>query len=231
MDYLDWGVMRAFGVDGRLRIKRRSTGEDVTSEFRASYAEGADAFDAFVANAALRLNRAVLDGPSESEEQGLRQLGWNPMAAFQIAERRAKEELEQVKRFDLDPSWRRGRIRDVVAARELIIEINGPLRRGLLERGASLEAMCPGPEQARHAFDSMPSFDVAVTLKASYHTNSAHRWKRNDIHDIDALGSTLPYCDIVVTDKAVASHVRRTGLDERLKTIAFSNLAELPIYL
>ncbi|MFN6122072.1 MAG: hypothetical protein ACK5CE_20890 [Actinomycetes bacterium] len=79
----------------------------------------------------------------------------------------------------------------------------------------------------RAVFDAMPSFDVAVSLKASYHSDGNHRWTTNDIHDLDALGSTVPYCDIVVTDKAVASHLRRTGVAERLGTIVLSSLSDL----
>lgn len=73
----------------------------------------------------------------------------------------------------------------------------------------------------------MPSFDVAVTLKTPYHRNPDHRWTTNDVHDIDAMGSALPYCDIVVTDKAMASHIQRTGLSERLQTVALARLPEL----
>ncbi len=77
----------------------------------------------------------------------------------------------------------------------------------------------------------MPSFDVAVTLKTEYHRDRLHHWTTNDIHDIDALGSTLPYCDIVVTDKAVASHALRTGLAERLGTVVLSQLNDLAPHL
>jgi hypothetical protein len=73
----------------------------------------------------------------------------------------------------------------------------------------------------------MPSFDVAVTLKTAYHRDPLHRWTPNDIHDIDAMGSTVPYCDIVVTDKAVASHANQTKLAERLGTIVVSQLSDL----
>jgi hypothetical protein len=82
-------------------------------------------------------------------------------------------------------------------------------------------------EAARAAFDAMPSYDVAVTMKVEYHRDPSHVWRVNDIHDIDALGSTLPYCDIVVTDKAAASHARRTGLADRLGTTILSRLDDL----
>lgn len=120
---------------------------------------------------------------------------------------------------------------DVVAAREVLIEINEALARGLSERGETLENVFSGPERTRAALESMPSFDVAVTLKTAYHRDPMHRWTPNDIHDIDALGSTLPYCDVVVTDKAVASNVVRSKLTDRLGTGALWRLSDLPQHL
>jgi hypothetical protein len=230
MDYLDWGVARAFGMVGGFRIRTRD-GEEVTGEVRSRHPEGPAAFDLALAKAELDLNRRVLEGPTPGEEPELRRLGWDPKGAVEVSERRAAQEIEQVARLDRDPAWRRGPIRDVVAARELLIEINDTMSRGLLERGATLEAIFPRPGDTRRAMDSMPSFDVAVTLKTAYHRDSMHRWTPNDIHDIDALGSTLPYCDVVVTDRAAASHVGRTGLAERLGTVVLSSLSSLPDHL
>jgi hypothetical protein len=230
MDYLDWGVARAFGMVGGFRV-RSSTGEDVTMEVRSKHGAGPEAFDRALAKAELELNRKSLEGPTPDEEPELRADGWDPRAAVQISERRATQEIEQVARFDDDPRWRVGRIRDVVAAREVLIEINESLHRGLSERGAVLDDVFPGLDRTRSSFDSMPSFDVAVTIKTSLHRDSNHRWTTNDIHDIDAMGSTIPYCDIVVTDKAMASHVQRSGLGERLDTVVLSHLADLPQHL
>lgn len=214
------------GLLGGFRIRSR-TGEDITAEVRARHRDGPEAIDLVLAKAELELNRRALDGPTADEELELRKLGWNPTGAFEVASRRARQEIEQVGRFDRDPRWRRGRIRDVVAAREVLIEIGHSLYRGLSARGTRLEAIFPRPEDTRRAFDSMPSFDVAVSLKTAYHRDPKHRWTPNDIHDIDALGSTLPYCDIVMTDKATASHVRRTGLAERCHTIVLWRLSDL----
>jgi hypothetical protein len=226
MEYLDWGVGRALGMVGGFKVKS-SIGEDLTAETREAHPDGPAAFDLHLAEAELELNRRVLEGPPPNKESDLRKLGWDPRGQFEVAERRATQEIEQVGRFDQDPGWRRGRIRDVVAAREVFIEINEALFRGLSERGVTLEAVFPHPDDTHRAFDSMPSFDVAVTLKTEYHRDPLHRWTQNDIHDIDAMGSTLPYCDIVVTDKAVASHVERTELARRLDTIVLWRLADL----
>lgn len=228
MDYLDWGMARAFGLVGGFRI-RTNDGRDVTDESRANWADGPEAFDTLFAQAELNLNRQVLDGPSGPEEEAeLRAFGYEPTGTMLIAQRRAEQEIEQVGRFDADPNWRHGRIRDVVAAREVLIEINETLFRGIAERGADIDVLFPSPDDARRAFDAMPSLDVAVTLKASYHRDPMHRWTTNDTTDIDALGSTLPYCDVVVTDKAVANHAKRTGLAERLDTVILSRLSGVP---
>jgi hypothetical protein len=228
MAYLDWGVMRAFGVNGALQVFDRATGEDVTEQARTSHPGGPEEFDRIVREGDLKLNRSVLEGPTSDEEEAeLRANAWNPLAAFAVAQRRAQQELEQAARFDADPAWRRGRIRDVISVREVAIELNDHLAKGLADRGVDFDAVFTSAEMTRAAWDAMPSFDVAVTIKTEYHRDPNHRWRTNDIADIDALGSALPYCDVVLTDKAVVSHARRTGLAERLGTTIMSSLDEL----
>ena len=227
-DYLDWGVSRAWGRDGSLRI-RTPDGKDVTSQFRQSYHGGPEAFDEYVDKAHLELNRKIIEGPaSNREEEELRKHGWNPRGHVQSVKQAALEEAAQAARFNQDSRWRRGRIRDVITVREIANEIKEILTKALHERGVSLEDLAPDIEGRRKVFDAMPSFDVVVTLKTEYHRNPNHRWTPNDIFDIDALATTLPYCDVVVTDKAIASHATQTGLAERLNTVVLSDLADLP---
>jgi hypothetical protein len=227
MTYVDWGVMRAFGINGAIVI-RDSEGNDVTEVTRAKHPDGPEAFDRIIWQGQRDLNRNAIDGPTPEEEPAMRASGWNPRAAFEVAERRAQQEIDQVARFNEDPEWRKGRIRDVIAAREVIIEVHDHLAKGLADRGVTLEEAFPDQADTVRAWNSMPSFDVAVTIKSEYHRDASHVWKTNDIADIDALGSTLPYCDIVVTDKAVTSHARRTGLADRLGTVVLSGLSDLP---
>ena len=73
----------------------------------------------------------------------------------------------------------------------------------------------------------MPSFDVSVSLKTAIHRNPHHRWTNNHVQDINALASTLPYCDVVVTDREMTSLVRRAKLDERLGTTVLHRLEDL----
>ena len=230
-DYLDWGVSRAWGRDGSLRIVTPD-GKDVTSQIRQSHHGGPEAFDECIAKANLELNRKIIEGPaSNREERELRKHGWKPRSHLQPVEQAALEEAAQAARFNQDSRWRRGRIRDAIAVRAIAFEIKEILAKALHERGVSLEDLAPDIEDGRRVFDAMPSFDVVVTLKTEYHRNPNHRWTPNDIFDIDALATTLPYCDVVVTDKAIASHATRTGLAERLNTVVLSDLADLPEHL
>jgi hypothetical protein len=231
MTYIDWGVMRALGKHGGLDFFDKETGENVTEQARATFPGGPDAFDRWVWEAHVGLNRHVLDGPTPEEEGEMRAFGWDPRSAFEVAERRAQQEIEQVARFDRDPKWRRGRIRDVIAAREVAIELWEHVGRGLHDRDATVDDVFRDRDDTVRAWDSLPSFDVAVTMKTAYHRNPGHVWRPNDIADIDALGSTLPYCDIVVTDKAVAATALQSGLAERLGTVVLSRLSDLLRYI
>ena len=130
-----------------------------------------------------------------------------------------------------EPKWRNARLRDVVSSREFLLNYNSMLWRQLNSRGVTLDGAFPTGDIRREAFDSMPSHDVAVSLTTSYHRNPQHRWTRNDLYDIDAMSQTVPYCDVVVTDKAACSHINRSGLAERLGTKVIARLGDLPTLL
>lgn len=231
-NYLDWGVSRAFGFVGGIIVKSTSS-EDVTNKLRDQFVDGPQAWDAVLYKTEWEFNRKVIDGPTPEEESKFRKDGWNPEAVIEAYEQKAAEERSQVCRFDRDPRWRGARLHDVITARELLIEFRDIFLECLTERGlTSFEDVFPeSPDPRCHELNSMPSFDVAVTLKTSYHQDANHHWTNNDIHDINAMAVTLPYCDIVLSDKAVISHVTRTGLSERLGTTVLSSLSGLHKHL
>lgn len=216
--YLDWGVARAFGKQGGFRIRSDT----------ADFPSGPEGPDQFMWQAELDLNRKSIEGPDSAEEEAaLRKNGWDPYVAHRSAVQRAQQESAQAARLAAEPEWRRGRIRDVIAANEVWIELTEKMTRGLVARDATKDPILSGDPAVRQAFAEMPSFDVAVTLKASYHRDGTRTWKPNDVNDIDIMGSTLPYCDIVVTDKAVVDHVARTGLASRCGSTVLSRLDDL----
>ncbi len=134
--YLDWGIARAFGKVGGFRMRNAETSDDVTDHVRSIHPIGAGAFDAVLADAELRLNRQVIEGPSGPEDEAdLRRRGYNPYAAHEVAKRRARQEAEQAERLAAEPEWKRGRIRDVIAAHEVLVELMAKFERGLVARG------------------------------------------------------------------------------------------------
>ena len=225
-DYLDWGLLRAAGMDGRLKIHDEG-GEDITAQFRdALTPERAKSFDDYVAGTYVEMNRRFIDGdlPGPAGQH-------RGASIFQLVEGNARFERDLVGLLNQNPRWRRGRIRDVVAARHMAHEINEILYKGLKERRVPLERLAPDPGGFRRMGDAMPSFDVTVTLKTEYHRDPNHSWTPNDVCDIQALAATLPYCDVVVTDKAVATVAARTGLADRMNTVVLRTVDDVVAYL
>lgn len=60
-------------------------------------------------------------------------------------------------RLNAEPEWRRGRTRDLIAAREVIIELQAKFERALIARGTDGRMLFLANEAARAAFDAMPS--------------------------------------------------------------------------
>ena len=227
MNYLDWGVFRAWGMHGGLKVVDRQ-GEDVTSSARQRYAGGPDEFDRILNESVLELNREILDGPSPENEPGLRADGYQPELILNAFEQEASAESQWARLLDEQPRWRRGRLRDAVSAREVAFHINSILWDAAKVRGLSgFDDMLRDAPDSRRAFDAMPSFDVLVTLKTAIHKNPNHRWENNHIHAINALAATLPYCDLVLTDREMAAFVTRSKLDQRLGTAALHDLRDL----
>jgi hypothetical protein len=218
------GVRHAFGVQSGLRIMGPSG--DETDRVRAR--KGAKAFDDFVAQANLLLERSALRGPTDGEVESLRALGWNPEAVRQVAERRAAEERVQTLRLDGGGPWRHSRLRDVVSARELIIEFQDILPRALAERGLVLSDVISGQQSARAFVRAMPSTDVSIKLKTAWLRNRDKHWTANDIYDIDAMSLAVPYCDVVVTEKACHHAQEAARLGKRMHTALLRNLQDLP---
>lgn len=220
------GVLRAFGMQGGLRI-RSSTGNDVTEEARKTWRGGSAGFDVWREDAERQLDRSVLRGPTDEEAPALRDVGWDPTIAQQGAERRAQQEREQAERLAQEPRWRRGRLRDVVGARYLTLEAQSMFGEALVARGLKVSDILSDTEDARRFVDSMPRGDVWVSLLTAAHRNPHTQWTSNDIFDFDALSIATPYSDIVVTERHAHHVLHHAGLPARLNTAVLATPDEL----
>ena len=218
------GVRHSFGR--KSGVKFMGPSGDATAQVRERM--GAEAFDDWVAQAELLLDRSVLHGPADNEVEGLRAFGWKPEAAIQVAESRAARERELTPLLDGEIPWRRGRLRDVISARELSVEFQNILPRALAERHVVLTDVISDPQSARKFVRAMPSTEVSIELKTAWHRDRGKPWTANDIYDIDAMSLAVPYCDVVVTEKACHHILNVARLGERMHTALLRNLEDLP---
>ncbi len=216
---LGWGMAWAFGCVG-LRFGDGTS--DTTDFIRQSFP---DLYD----NVRLMFERAMLQGPQDAQLDALRARGWVPDAGTSVAEQRAQQEREQADRFDLDAAWRAGRLRDVILARELVVELFDMLNEALAARGRRFSDLNLDMHRlrARQLVRSMPSSEVSVELKRAAHRNPQLGWNANDVFDIDAMSLAVPYCDIVATERRACATVRAAHLDRRMATLAVATPDDL----
>jgi hypothetical protein len=230
VELVGYGVNHAFGLRSMrdsFCIRDRATGDDATARLREEF--GAERFDSILNAHLLEFERSQLRGPKdEAELEKLRDLGYSPEKVLEGPIRRAGEEQEQRLRLDGDGPWRRERLPDVVSARELWVEFQNMAPVALQERGVTLEDILTSPQAGVAFIRSMPSTDVAIALKTGWHRNRDKQWSANDVYDIDAMALAVPYCDIVVTEKACHHLLTMAGMDRRMNTILLRDLTQLP---
>lgn len=221
------GIGQAFGMRGGFRVRDRN-GNDVTARARLEATVSPEEFDRHLAEAERQLNRSVICGPAAAEEdRQLRAVGWDPFVARATAEGRAQQERDQAARLNAEPRWRRGRLRDLVAARYLALEIEEIREEALAAHGVTLSGVLSTIGRARTFTDSMPAGDVWITLHTAKHRNAHSIWKPNDIFDIDALSVAAAYCDVVVTERHSAHVLSQAGAGDRHRTTILTDLEQL----
>lgn len=202
-----WPLLRptigqTLGLVGGVKVLDEA-GQDVSESVRAEM--GAAEFDAFIASARLAFERGLLAGPSDEDAAMLRRdYGYAPEVARASGESRLAFEEELAGKLAADERWRRGRLRDVVSAREFVHEWVDVLNSLIWQRvEAGQRSFDASDSELLALIAAMPHSQVAISLKTRLHRNAAHRWSTNDIVDIDAMSVAFAYCDAVFTDKAM----------------------------
>src|SRR5688572_246781 len=113
-----------------------------------------------------------------------------------------------------------------VSAREFMISFENILPRALSERGVAYEEFFQNHARARQLTRVMPSTAVAVELTSAWHRNRDHKWTANDIFDIDALSGAVPYCDIVVMEKACHHVLVSAGFESLMHTALLRSILD-----
>jgi hypothetical protein len=193
---------QVFGMVGGMQIVD-ADGRDSSDAVRARMTD--DDYFALRQRMNVEVERRMLRGPSDEELLKLRRdPSYRPEVAIASHQSRVEWEVDAERVLNKAPKWRRGRLRDFVAAREIVHEWNDMLARMRVERIRSgLPAFEPGQDKFRSFLSSMPHTQVAVSIKTQMQKNPRHTWTPNDISDIDAMSVAYAYCEAVFPDKAM----------------------------
>jgi hypothetical protein len=191
---------QAFGVVGGLTIGD-GTRADRSDALRAVLGEAK--YEEMMATLHLQFERHLLKGPDDAERAMLlKNPAYDPDVFVHGMQSRLDYELDTRATLDAHPDFPLVRIRDAISGREFHHEWMEPFVLMLREFGSRVTDEFPSVEQFRRLQTAMPHHQVAISIKTRYHRNRAHRWKVNDIADIDALSVAYAYCEAVFTDKA-----------------------------
>jgi len=191
----------AFGMVGGMKFVDEN-GEDASSAARREM--GSEKNEQFIRHANHTVERAMLEGPPDDQIEELRANGYAPEVSREGHASRLAFELDLSQKLQADTRWRKGRLRDVVSAREINHEWLDTLNRVVEARTKEGRTPFNPPDEVmRQHMAALPHVQVAITLKTAYHRNPTHRWTTNDITDIDAMSVAFTYCDAVFTDKAI----------------------------
>lgn len=78
---------------------------------------------------------------------------------------------------------------------------------------------------------AVPSLFVLTELRRLRYANPAQGFRRTDMNDLRALSVAVPYCDVVVTDKAMVDLLMRSRLPEKYGTKVFAKVTDALTYL
>ena len=170
----------------------------------------------------------VLRGPHESQVQELRdRYGYAPEAAEEVARKRAAQEEELAQQLIAKPSLRK-KLDNIVTARYLSWELSEPLILALTKVGMTIDDFLEqGAEGITQFVHDIPTADVLVAFTKANLKNLNRTWKKNDVHDMDALAVAIPYCNVVVTEKHAYTQMFNAGMEQKYKTKLFRKVEDL----
>lgn len=219
------GAGFAFGEPRRMALEGLT--EDNRAEFEARVGMSASEFEA-TANATAEY--WVLRGPTATLRSAI--ANYDPYAARRAADAQLADFNVMINTLRTNPDVA-DRPMDAICARQLSFDILDPYVRALISAGFG-ENRTPFRDKAEHTdfLMALPSRKV-VTLMHLHYLKDVHRdWTINDLRDIAALSTAIPYCDVVVTDKkAYDTAVKRAHLDTEFSTAIFSKLTDLAAHL
>lgn len=211
------GFLHAFGMRGGIEFVGADDDEASWWAEKLCCDMGIDPGDDAMVSLNRWMVRQLVTGPEDHHDPELRSFGYTLDVWRNMLEQRAEQERYLARKLDEDPKLRRGRLRDVVNAREMNIELGEVLAKMTTVMHTSIGSLLgldvlsdqESRTRVRDFTDRMPSTRVVTSVKERYHRDGRQEWTTNDIQDIDALAIAVPYCDAVFADGAARTSVEQ----------------------
>lgn len=112
-----------------------------------------------------------------------------------------------------------------------VADVMSPLIAATERLGVDLGAMLGNPAQLEELIARTPSRWVEMELRRLRQANPQKAWEGNDLNDLTALSITIPYCDIVVTERMWTGLINQAKVGDRFGTSVIRSVSELPAML
>jgi hypothetical protein len=226
-----FGLGASFAGSGQNKLMTLTGSKEVMDDF-ARAVGGIDKVKELEARYAVMAEFELLRGPHEIQLQDLRQYyNYAPEAAEAIAHKRAAQEEELARQLKANPS-QMNNLDGVVTARYLYWELFEPLYNALKSIDMTIQDfLALGRGGVTQFIHDIPTADVLIAFIKANLKNLHRTWKKNDIHDMDALAIAIPYCDVVVTEKHAYTQLLKAGVEQKYHTKLLRRLEDLPAVL
>ena len=173
----------------------------------------------------------MLMGPADKNEPELRALGFKPSAAYDVVDAITRREEDLASQLAADPKWKQ-RLNDIIDARALYWDLADDWDLAVADVWPRVVTMDEfGKERLTRILRRIPIVAIESAIRRSNFQNGSHKWRKNDIHDSDFVGSAVTYCDVVVTEKHLRDQLRREGIDRQYGAVVLSQAGDLTAYL
>lgn len=178
----------------------------------------------FEASATTAMEQMLLMGPTDDLSREWRE----QIEAQSFGVRYAEGERELAARIEQHGVRKKKMFDDIMSVTELV-DVMKPMNEVAAQVGLNVDAVLDAGRTALEALlEELPSRVTARALRRARMRNPDNIWKPNDLEDIAALSFTIPYCDVVLTEKSWVQHATLAGLPSRFGTALLHDVAKLP---
>jgi hypothetical protein len=173
----------------------------------------------------------MLRGLDDEDIPKLRDRGYDPSLARNVIDRIRMREAELAKILEAEPVPP-ARLAEYISARAWYWDLREHWDEALADvglGGLTLEEI--GKERIHKIVAGIPIVAVESAIRQRRFRNETYSWEPNDVYDISFIGQAVVYCDALLTDKDLSSHLVLQRIDREYNVKVLRNLEALGAWL